>query len=111
MKNVQICRELLEQIADFEERELSLSGASSDFSLAKNKLEPLNEVTGADLLKKEIERLREENQKLSERSKSLEVHVTHTLQSNELLQKQIKELGAKPAVVTVSAIQTPLYVI
>ncbi|XP_078487381.1 leucine zipper transcription factor-like protein 1 [Ciona intestinalis] len=87
-------RELLEQIADFEEQELSLSG-SSDFKPLP-KLEPLNESGGVALLQMEIERLKEENERLNERSKSFEKHATKCVEDNKAMQKQIKELGAKP---------------
>nr|CAB3263581.1 leucine zipper transcription factor-like protein 1 [Phallusia mammillata] len=92
-------RELLDQIADFEERELSLGGASDPLSW-KQKLEPLNEQGGVALLQMEIERLQKENGELRERSQSIEKHVTKCLEDNQILQQQIKSLGAKPAVVT-----------
>uniref|UniRef100_H2ZI39 Leucine zipper transcription factor-like protein 1 n=1 Tax=Ciona savignyi TaxID=51511 RepID=H2ZI39_CIOSA len=94
-------RELLDQIADFEEQELSLSG-NKDFKPLP-KLEPLNESGGIALLQLEIDRLKEENEKLSERSKSFEKHATKCLDDNKALQKQIKELGAKPVAVVDSA--------
>jgi len=53
-------RDLLEQIAAFEKRELSLSGSNDT-----NKLKPIDQISGgAQLLNNEIDRLKAENQNL-----------------------------------------------
>jgi len=53
-------RDLLEQIAAFEKRELSLSGSNDT-----NKLKPIDQISGgAQLLKNEIDRLKAENRNL-----------------------------------------------
>ncbi|XP_076818500.1 leucine zipper transcription factor-like protein 1 isoform X2 [Clavelina lepadiformis] len=88
-------RELLEQIADFEEREISLT-STTHLDLLKQNLQPLNETGGIALLQKEIQRLQTDNEKLTERSKTVENNVTSCLKENEALRKQVKELGAKP---------------
>lgn len=79
-------RELIETIADFEEREFAGTTRDTDFNsvLRKMKLAPINESGGAALLHMKIEELEKENLKLSEQRIQLE--------------KQVKSLGGSVAV-------------
>lgn len=79
-------RELIETIADFEEREFAGTTRDTDFNsvLKKMKLAPINESGGAALLHMKIEELEKENLKLSEQRMQLE--------------KQVKSLGGTVAV-------------
>lgn len=78
-------RELIETIADFEEREFAGTTRDTDFNsvLRKMKLAPINESGGAALLHMKIEELEKENLKLSEQRIQLE--------------KQVKSLGGSVA--------------
>ncbi|XP_039267662.2 leucine zipper transcription factor-like protein 1 [Styela clava] len=93
-------RELLEQIAEFEERELTLGGSSS---APKPKLAPLNETGGTALLQMEIERLNGELERFQQRSKKMEEQVNAVLREKNALQEQVKQLGEKPVATMDSA--------
>jgi len=86
-------RELLEQIAAFETKELSLSSGND---LNKLKLNPINETGGAELLNNEIERLRAENKNLLVVIKKQEDSVHECENLNKKLKKQIKDQDNKP---------------
>ncbi|XP_078334557.1 leucine zipper transcription factor-like protein 1 [Crassostrea virginica] len=84
-------RELIETIAEFEDREFAGTTRDTDFNsvLRKMKLAPLNESGGAALLHMKIEELEKENFKLSEQTRQLE--------------KQVKSLGGTVAVSAAAA--------
>jgi len=86
-------REMLEQIAAFEKKELSLSGANDS---NKIKLNPINETGGNELLNKEIERLRAENKNLLSVVHKQEQVVSESESVNKSLMKQVKDLGSTP---------------
>lgn len=97
-------RELLEQIAEFEEKELTLGGSSTDgLKSSKPKLAPLNETGGTALLQMEIERLKEELDRYQQRSKKMEEQVNAVLREKNALQDQVKQLGQKPVATVDSA--------
>ncbi|XP_048730187.2 leucine zipper transcription factor-like protein 1 [Ostrea edulis] len=79
-------RELIETIADFEEKEFAGTKRDTDFNsvLRKMKLAPINDSGGAALLHMKIEELEKENLKLSEQRTQFE--------------RQIKSLGGTVAV-------------
>lgn len=81
-------RELLEQIKNFEERELSGVGGSHDTEF-KSRLEPVNENGSSALLKMEIERISEENGRLRDRLKQIENQTLVIQQEKSLLQAQL----------------------
>lgn len=86
-------RELLEQIAAFEEKELSLSSSNDSNKL---KLNPINQTGGNELLNNEIERLIAENKNLLAVVKKQELVVSESEKTNKTLMKQVDELGSKP---------------
>ncbi|KAK3106380.1 hypothetical protein FSP39_018847, partial [Pinctada imbricata] len=83
-------RELIEQIADFEEKEFAGTKRDTDLkSVLRNvKLGPLNESGGTALLHMKIEELEQQNRQLAEHSKHLE--------------KQVKSLGGTVAPMAVA---------
>jgi len=84
-------RELLEQIAEFEEKELSIAG-TADKSL---KLNPINQTGGAELLNNEIERLKAENRNLLNVVKKKEEAVSDSDKLNKSLVAQINDAKSK----------------
>lgn len=91
-------RELINEIAKFEEREFSSAKTTSQSKLSKlsqaPKLEPLNEGGGAALLQVEINRLNDENTKLRERIKSLESKATSAIGEKGKLQADLESTQA-----------------
>lgn len=91
-------RELIEEIAKFEEREFSSGPSTSQSKLSKlsqvPKLEPLNEGGGAALLQVEINRLNEENSKLKDRIKTLEGKATSVIGERSRLQADLESTQA-----------------
>lgn len=91
-------RELIEEIAKFEEREFSSGPSTSQSKLSKlsqvPKLEPLNEGGGAALLQVEINRLNEENSKLKDRIKILEGKATSVIGERSRLQADLESTQA-----------------
>ncbi|KAL9966011.1 hypothetical protein ACROYT_G024018 [Oculina patagonica] len=91
-------RELIDEIAKFEEREFSSGPSSSQSKLSKlsqaPKLEPLNEGGGAALLQVEINRLNEENSKLKDRIKLLEGKATSAIGERSKLQADLESTQA-----------------
>lgn len=91
-------RELIEEIAKFEEREFSATKSTSQSKLSKlsqaTKLEPLNEGSGSALLQMEINRLNEENTKLRERMKTLEGKATSAIGERSKLQADLESTQA-----------------
>lgn len=91
-------RELINEIAKFEEREFSPGAQSSQIKLSKlsqtSKLEPLNEGGGAALLQIEINRLNEENSKLRDRIKILEGKATSAIGEKSKLQADLESTQA-----------------
>ncbi|XP_064411052.1 leucine zipper transcription factor-like protein 1 isoform X2 [Latimeria chalumnae] len=86
-------RELLEQVAEFEKAEfISSSGKKANPESSKPKLAPLNEGGVSELLNKEIARLREENEKLKTRLKTIETQATSALDEKTKLERTLKEL-------------------
>ena len=85
-------RELLEQIADFEERELSSVGND----LGKLRLNPINETGGAELLQNEIERLKTENERLARNSQDVERRMARNLTDKLALEQKLQALEGKP---------------
>jgi leucine zipper transcription factor-like protein 1 len=89
-------RELLEQIKDFEERQFSgVSGRDSEF---KPRLQPMNESGGSALLKIEIERMNEENNRLKDRLKQVESQTLTIQKEKNQLQSELdnakKQIGS-----------------
>ncbi|XP_062615439.1 leucine zipper transcription factor-like protein 1 [Saccostrea cucullata] len=70
-------RDLIETIADFEQKEFAGTTRDTDFNsvLKKMKLAPINESGGAALLHMKIEELEKENLKLSEKTRQMEQQV------------------------------------
>ncbi|XP_038596391.1 leucine zipper transcription factor-like protein 1 [Tachyglossus aculeatus] len=85
-------RELLEQVAEFENAEFTSSKKKSTLENLKPKLAPLNEVGISELLNKEITRLQEENEKLKSRLKTVEVQATSLLDEKSKLEHALKDL-------------------
>ncbi|XP_070536599.1 leucine zipper transcription factor-like protein 1 isoform X2 [Ptychodera flava] len=80
-------RELIELIQDIEEREFSGKPTGRP-NFEMKKLSPL-ESGGAELLQQEIERLNEENEKLRERLKAVEMRATGMLQDKSRLESDL----------------------
>lgn len=91
-------RELINEIAKFEEREFSSGPSTSQSKLSKlsqaPQLEPLNEGGGAALLQVEINRLNEENSKLKDRLKTLEGKATSVMGERSRLQADLESTQA-----------------
>ncbi|XP_068671540.1 leucine zipper transcription factor-like protein 1 [Montipora foliosa] len=91
-------RDLIDEIAKFEEREFSATKSTSQSKLSKlsqtPKLEPLNEGGGAALLQIEINRLNEENTKLRDRIKILEGKATSAIGERSKLQADLDSTQA-----------------
>lgn len=91
-------RELIDEIAKFEEREFSHGATTSQSKLSKlsqaPKLEPLNEGGGAALLQVEINRLNDENSKLRDRIKILEGKATSAIGEKSKLQADLESTQA-----------------
>ncbi|KAK2564839.1 Leucine zipper transcription factor-like protein 1 [Acropora cervicornis] len=91
-------RDLIEEIAKFEEREFSTAKSTSQAKFSKlslvPKLEPLNEGGGAALLQLEINRLNEENTKLRDRIKILEGKATSAIGERSKLQADLENTQA-----------------
>ncbi|XP_001513623.2 leucine zipper transcription factor-like protein 1 [Ornithorhynchus anatinus] len=85
-------RELLEQVAEFENAEFTSSKKKSTSENLKPKLAPLNEVGISELLNKEITRLQEENEKLKSRLKTVEVQAISLLDEKSKLEHALKDL-------------------
>ena len=83
---------MLEQIAIFEERELSSVGND----LNKLRLNPINETGGAELLQNEIDRLKVENERLAKNSQDVEKRMARNLTDKLALELKLKELEGKP---------------
>lgn len=108
-------RKLLEEIAQFEENEFSAakSGSSAFSSLSqKSKLQPLNEGGNTALLQMEINRIQEENIKLTERVKLLEKKASNALEEKTKLSSDLNRAkgdlsnrGNTPAKVDGHAVQ------
>jgi len=91
-------RELIDEIAKFEEREFSSAKSTSQSKLSKlsqaPKLEPLNEGGGSALLQMEINRLNEENTKLRDRIRNLEEKATSVIGERSKLQADLQSTQA-----------------
>jgi len=92
-------RKLLEEIAQFEEQEFSGGPAKSNLgSLAqKPKLEPLNEGGSAALLHMEISRLKEENEALKNKVKSIEKSAKESLDDRNRLRSDLNQARNQPS--------------
>ncbi|KAM4700617.1 leucine zipper transcription factor-like protein 1 [Discoglossus pictus] len=84
-------RELLEQVAELEKSEFT-SNKKTPTDLSKPKLAPLNEGVSAELLNNEIVRLREENDKLKNRLKTIETQATSALDEKTKAERALKDL-------------------
>lgn len=83
-------RELLDEMAKFEEHRLTSSSSKAKFSPSHKLLEPLN-TSGADsLLRNEIKRLEEENSKLKERLATVQTKVTSALSEKDKLKSDLE---------------------
>ncbi|XP_015911618.2 leucine zipper transcription factor-like protein 1 isoform X1 [Parasteatoda tepidariorum] len=88
-------RDLLEKVNKFEERlnSSSLEKGLNGSPLRVNKLQPLGENAGASqLLQLEIDRLNEENRRLSEKLKSVEKQTVDILESKAALTANLVEV-------------------
>ncbi|XP_054715913.1 leucine zipper transcription factor-like protein 1 [Uloborus diversus] len=100
-------RDMLEKVNKFEERLLNnnLEKNPMDSPLKLNKLQPLAENSGASkLLQMEIDRLKEDNNKLSDKLKEMEKQTVEILEKKSLLaeslaqaQKDLQEWKEKKA--------------
>ncbi|XP_031562380.1 leucine zipper transcription factor-like protein 1 [Actinia tenebrosa] len=92
-------RELIEEIAKFEEREFSAVSQKSQSKLSKlsqaSKLEPLNEGGAVPLLQMEINRLNEDNAKLKNRLKDLESKATGAFDEQRKLKDSLEHTQAE----------------
>ncbi|XP_042332801.1 leucine zipper transcription factor-like protein 1 isoform X2 [Sceloporus undulatus] len=84
-------RDLLEQIAEFEQSEFTASNKKPNPELVKPKLTPLHDGA-SELLQKEIARLQEENEKLRSRLKRIEAQATSALDEKSKLEKVVRDL-------------------
>ncbi|CAL1295690.1 unnamed protein product [Larinioides sclopetarius] len=87
-------RDLLEKVNKFEERIVSnsLEKGLNGSPLKLNKLQPLAENVGAtQLLQAEIDRLNEENRRLSEKLKDVEKRALEVLESKSLIAEVLAE--------------------
>ncbi|XP_013399551.1 leucine zipper transcription factor-like protein 1 isoform X3 [Lingula anatina] len=86
-------RDLLEKIKDFEDAEFTGTKRDTDFSALSgpSKLEPLNESSASALLHMEIERLKEENEKLKDRLKAVESQALGIQQEKNLLSSDLEK--------------------
>ena len=87
-------RELIEEIAKFEEREFSAKKTVSQTSVSsklaqKTKLEPLGDGSGSALLQMEINRLQEENSRLKEKIKMSESMAASVLDEKSRLKADL----------------------
>ncbi|XP_032831390.1 leucine zipper transcription factor-like protein 1 [Petromyzon marinus] len=89
-------RELLEQIAELEKSEFIAAGKKPSTEVSKAKLAPLSDVGATELLNKEIQRLREENEKLKVRIKMVETQATSALEERSRLERSLKEASLHP---------------
>lgn len=88
-------RELIKEIAKFEEREFSVKKSVSQTSISsklsqKTKLEPLSDGGGSALLQMEINRLQEENAKLKEKIRLSESMATSVLDEKSKLKADLQ---------------------
>ncbi|KXJ06774.1 leucine zipper transcription factor-like protein 1 [Exaiptasia diaphana] len=92
-------RELIEEIAKFEEREFSPAAQTSQTKMSKlsqaSKLEPLNEGGAVPLLQMEINRLNDDNTKLRNRIKDLETKATGVLGEQRKLKDNLEQTQAE----------------
>uniref|UniRef100_S4RTP4 Leucine zipper transcription factor-like protein 1 n=1 Tax=Petromyzon marinus TaxID=7757 RepID=S4RTP4_PETMA len=88
--------ELLEQIAELEKSEFIAAGKKPSTEVSKAKLAPLSDVGATELLNKEIQRLREENEKLKVRIKMVETQATSALEERSRLERSLKEASLHP---------------
>ncbi|XP_028415802.1 leucine zipper transcription factor-like protein 1 isoform X1 [Dendronephthya gigantea] len=89
-------RELIEEIAKFEEREFSAKKTVSQTSVSsklaqKPKLEPLSDGSGSTLLQMEINRLQEENARLKEKIKMSESMAACVLDERSKLKADLEK--------------------
>ncbi|XP_056155638.1 leucine zipper transcription factor-like protein 1 isoform X2 [Lampris incognitus] len=84
-------RELLEQVAEFEKTDFKTSNKVVQ-EISKPKLAPLNEGGVSELLNKEITRLREENDKLKARLRTLESQAMNALDEKTRAERALKDL-------------------
>ncbi|KAJ8397416.1 hypothetical protein AAFF_G00439650 [Aldrovandia affinis] len=85
-------RELLEQVAEFEKAEFKTASKKTNQESNKPKLAPLNEGGVSELLKKEIARLQEENNKLKTRLRTIESQATSALDEKSKVEQALKDL-------------------
>ncbi|KAM8823523.1 leucine zipper transcription factor-like protein 1 isoform 2-T2 [Spinachia spinachia] len=84
-------RELLEQVAEFEKADFKSTDKKNP-EPSKPKLAPLNEGGVSELLKKEIARLQEENDKLKIRMRTLESQAMSALDERTKAERALKDL-------------------
>ncbi|KAJ3610966.1 hypothetical protein NHX12_020982 [Muraenolepis orangiensis] len=84
-------RDLLEQVAEFEKTDFKTTNKTTQ-EISKPKLAPLNEGGVSELLKKEITRLQEENEKLKGRLRNLESQAMSVLDEKTKAERALKDL-------------------
>ncbi|XP_054876889.1 leucine zipper transcription factor-like protein 1 isoform X2 [Poeciliopsis prolifica] len=84
-------RELLEQVAEFEKTDFKIANKINQ-ETSKPKLAPLNEGGVSELLKKEITKLQEENDKLKSRLRTLESQAMSALDEKTKAERALKDL-------------------
>ncbi|KAJ8272713.1 hypothetical protein GJAV_G00092540 [Gymnothorax javanicus] len=85
-------RDLLEQVAEFEEAEFKTTNKKKPQESSKPKLAPLNEGGVSELLNKEISRLQEENDKLKARLRMVESQATSALDEKCKVEQALNDL-------------------
>jgi leucine zipper transcription factor-like protein 1 len=85
-------REQIQKVARFEALKFSDDLKSSSSVLGGRRLEPLNESGGSALLQLEIDRLKEDNKRLSSRLSQAETTVKDAIAKKDKLQKQLQEI-------------------
>eukprot|EP00118_Oscarella_pearsei_P000861 m.5985 g.5985 ORF g.5985 m.5985 type:complete len:303 (+) comp14637_c0_seq2:355-1263(+) len=89
-------QDLIAEIARFEEKQFAAGLGSTKNPLPEKRavLEPLNEAGGAALLHMEISRLKEENEKMKERVRTVEKKAHEALQDKGKLKADLEETQA-----------------